>query len=95
MIDSAIAEKRDEILRIAARHGGRNVRVFGSRTRGVARPDSDLDLLIDLDSGRSLLDIVAIKQDIEELLGFAVHVVTEEAVSHLLRDVVLREAMSL
>ena len=58
-IDRSLEDKRSEILRIAAGHGAQTVRVFGSRSRGQARRDSDLDLLITLESGRSLLDIVA------------------------------------
>jgi predicted nucleotidyltransferase len=87
--------KREEILDIVNRHGGRNARVFGSWARGEANPDSDLDILIDLESGRSLLDIVAIKQDLEDLLGCPVDVVTEAAVSPYIREQVLNEAASL
>jgi predicted nucleotidyltransferase len=61
-----------EILRVAQSHGARTVRVFGSRARGDATAESDLDLLISLEPGRSLLDVVAIKQDLEDLLGFPV-----------------------
>jgi len=52
------------------------VRVFGSLARGEAGPDSDIDILVKRDPGRSLLDIVAIKQDLEDLLGCEVDVVT-------------------
>jgi uncharacterized protein len=91
----SIRDKRDEILRIAEMHGGTNVRLFGSFARGTERPDSDLDLLIDLDSDRDLLDFVAIKQDLEDLLGREVHVVTEAAISKYFRDEVLRDATPL
>jgi uncharacterized protein len=67
----------------------------GSVVRGVATESSDLDLLIEMESGRSLLDIVAIKQDLEELLGCKVDVVTEAAISPYLRDKVLHEAVRL
>jgi uncharacterized protein len=87
--------QRHEILRVAGEHGARRVRVFGSRARGDAGPDSDLDLLIDLDTGRSLLDLVAIKQDLEELLGCSVDVVTEASVSPYMREQVLRDAVAL
>ncbi len=93
--DSSLRTRRDEILRIAAKYGAHDVRVFGSRARGEGRPDSDLDLLIRLEPGRTLLDIVAIKQDLEDLLGCKVDVVTEQAISHYIRDQVLNEAVAL
>jgi predicted nucleotidyltransferase len=93
--ETVVKQKREEILQIAASHGARSVRVFGSLARGDARPDSDVDLLVKLDPGRSLLDIIAIKQDLEDLLGRNVDVVTEAAVSPYIRDQVLREAASL
>jgi predicted nucleotidyltransferase len=71
------------------------VRVFGSIARGTARPDSDLDLLLELEPGRHLLDLVAIKQDLEDLLGREVHVVTEAAISPYMRDAIMREATPL
>ncbi|MBI2886474.1 MAG: nucleotidyltransferase family protein [Chloroflexi bacterium] len=94
-IDRALEGKREQILHIVASHGGGNVRVFGSRARGEARPDSDLDVLVTLMPGRSLLDLVAIKQDLEDLLGCAVDVVTEAAISPYIRDQVLKEAVPL
>jgi predicted nucleotidyltransferase len=94
-IDKLPQDKRDEILRIAASHGARDVRVFGSLARGEARSDSDIDILVKLDPGRSLLDIIAIKQDLEDLLGCDVDVVTEAAISPYIREEVLREAVSL
>jgi len=69
--------------------------VFGSLARGDNRDGSDLDLLIDLAPGRSLLDLIAIKQDLEDLLGVRVDVVTERSISPYLRDAVLREAVAL
>lgn len=91
----SIDDKRAEIRRIAERHGARNLRLFGSFARGEARPDSDLDLLIDLEPGRHLLDLVAIKLELEDLLGREVHVVTEGAISKYIRDEVLRTATPL
>jgi hypothetical protein len=90
-----IEERRADIARIARTHGAKRIRVFGSVARGEARPDSDLDLLVDLEAGRGLLDLVAIKQDLEDLLAREVDVVTEAAVSPYLRDAVLREAVPL
>ena len=80
-----------DILRIAESHGASNVRVFGSVARGTAGPESDLDLLVDLESGRTLFDLVAIQQDLEEFLGRRVDVVTEAGLSPYLRDAILRD----
>ncbi len=71
------------------------MRIFGSFARGTARPDSDLDLIIHLEPGRHLLDLVAIKQDLEDLLGRPVHVMTEAAISPYIRDEILRDATPL
>jgi len=93
---SPILEKyREEILDLAARHGAGNVRVFGSLARGEGRDGSDLDLLVTLGEGRSLLDIVGFKQDVEDLVHRPVDVVTERALSPHLRASVLSEAVPL
>jgi len=92
---SVLKGKRKEILRIAAAHGARNIRLFGSVSRGEAGPKSDVDILIKLDPGRSLLDIIAIKQDLEDLMGCEVDVVTEDSISPYIREQVLKEAVSL
>jgi hypothetical protein len=70
-----LQDKREEILRIAGAHGAQNVRVFGSVSRGEAGTESDVDLLVKLEPGRSLLDLIAIKQELEDLLGREVDVV--------------------
>ena len=67
-------------------HGARNIRVFGSTARGEAHTGSDLDLLIMLEPGRSLLDLVAIKQELEDLLGCNVNVITDASLSPYLRE---------
>ncbi len=90
-----LQDKRDEILRITAAHGAQNVRVFGSVSRGEAGAKSDVDLLVKLEPGRSLLDLIAIKQELEDLLGREVDVLTEDAVSAYIREQVLKEAVSL
>jgi hypothetical protein len=94
-IDKVLDDKRNEILSVAERFGARKVRVFGSRARGEGRPDSDVDLLVSVGDRASLLDIIAIKQDLEDLLGCKVDVVTEDSISPYLRDQVLSEAVSL
>jgi hypothetical protein len=87
--------RRDQILRIAAKHGARNVRVFGSVARGDTGPASDIDFLVELEEGRSLLDHVALCQDLEELLGCKVDVVTEKALHWYIRDRALTQAIPL
>lgn len=94
-IDVLLKEKREEILQIAHKHGARNVRVFGSGAKGKVQPGSDVDLLVEMEPGKSLLDMIAIKQDLEDLLGRKVDVVTEAAVSPYIRDAVLNGAMRL
>ena len=83
------------IREVAARHGASQVRVFGSFARGTQQNDSDLDLLVDLAPGRSLLDLIAIQQDLEDLLGRRVDVVTTRSLSPYLRDSVLKDAIPL
>lgn len=94
-MNTAIRNHRDEILRLARAHGARKLRLFGSVARGDDRSDSDLDLLVEMEPGRSLVDHVALKQDLEGLLGCDVDVVTEQSLHPRLRDRVLREAVSL
>jgi hypothetical protein len=94
-IEEVLKAQRDEILRIAARHGAYNVRVFGSVARGNAQPDSDVDLLVDLEPGRSLLDLGGLLMDLQDLLGRSVDIVTERGLRHRLRERVLTEAVPL
>lgn len=93
--DRSLHEHRDEILRIASRHGACNVRVFGSFARGDAGPDSDVDLLIDAGPQTSPWFPGGLVADLEELLGRRVDVVEQAALHHLLRDRVLAEAVPL
>lgn len=90
-----LAKHRDAILATAAAHGARNVRVFGSTARGEASADSDVDILVALDAERSLLDHVALKQDLEALLGCPVDVVVEGGLSPYLEERILAEAVPL
>ena len=94
-IEKEIKNKRQDILRIAAEYGVQDIRVFGSVARGQSSADSDLDVLVKLNPGYSLLDLIAIKQDMEDLLGCGVDVVTEAAISPYIREEVLKEAVSL
>jgi len=94
-IDETLKEKRNQILTIAKRYGAGKVRIFGSIARDEGKRDSDLDILVELEPGRSLLDIIAIKQDLEDLLDCKVDVVTEASLSPYIRDEVLSQVVSL
>ena len=94
-LDTLRGGRREDILRLAGRRGARNLRVFGSVARGEANATSDLDLLVDWEPGRSLLDHAGLVQDLQELLGMKVHVGTEKSLHWYVRDRILREATPL
>ena len=88
-----VRAERDRICEIAARHGAYNIRIFGSVARGEA--ESDLDLLIDFEPDRSLLDLVALKSELETLLGISVDVAEPVSLHWYIRDRVMAEAVLL
>jgi uncharacterized protein len=90
-----LSAKRPEILRAAKSHGAGNVRVFGSVARGEASLDSDIDLLVDLEPGRSLLDHAALVLELEALLGRKVDVAIARGLRSRIRERVLKEAVPL
>ena len=90
-----LRDKRKEILALAAKHGARTVRVFGSAARSQAGQDSDIDFLIEMEEGRSLLDHVALWQDLEDLLGREVDVVSEGGLHWYIRERILEDAVPL
>jgi predicted nucleotidyltransferase len=90
-----IEAKKQAILETAARHGIRNVRIFGSMARGEATEQSDIDFLVEVEPGRGLLDLGGFYADIQDLLGCPVDVVTERGVSKYIRQKVLTEARPL
>jgi predicted nucleotidyltransferase len=90
-----LEEKRAEILRLAEKHGARNVRVFGSVARGEAGPGSDIDFLVDMPRGRTLLDLAGLWQDLEELLNRKVDVVVDGGINRLRAERILAEARPL
>lgn len=93
--EELLRAKRRELLVLAARHGACNVRVFGSVARGDSGPNSDIDLLVDLEPGRSLFDLGGLLVDLESLLGRKVDLVTENGLHWFIRDRVLQEAVPL
>ena len=94
-LNKLLQEKREAILQLAAKHGARNVRVFGSVARHEANEESDIDLLVDTTEHTSPWFPVGLIQDLEELLGRKVDVVTEEGVHWLLRRRIHKEARPL
>jgi uncharacterized protein len=94
-IRQLLQSKRSQILQIAARHGARKVRVFGSVARGTARRGSDIDFLVDMEEGRSLLDHAALIIDLERLLKRSVDVASERGLRRLVRKGVLKDAVAL
>ena len=94
-IEELLREKREEILRIAARHGAYNVRIFGSVAKGQAGTESDVDFLVDLEPNRSLFDLGGLLMDLQALLGCAVDIVTEKGLHWYIRVRILAEAQPL
>ena len=90
-----IKYKRDEILRLSTVHGAKNVRIFGSVARNEAGEESDIDFLVDLEPGRSLLDLGGLLVDLEQLLTRKVDIVTERGLHWYLRDKIIKEARPL
>jgi len=90
--EDLIKQKRDEILNVSRKHGAHNVRIFGSAVRGEATPESDIDFLVDLESGRSLLDMGGLLMDLERILNRKVDIVTPNGLHWFIKDQILKEA---
>lgn len=90
-----IRQKRAEILAIADKYGATNLRIFGSVARGDDRPDSDIDLLIDLQHTWTLFDHISMMQDLEDLLKHKVDVAVAQGLKERFRDRILQEAIVL
>ena len=95
LLNELLQEKREDILHTAAKRGAYNVRIFGSVARGEADEKSDIDILVDLEPGRSLFDLGGLLMDLQELLGHHVDVVTERGLRERIRNRVLKEAVAL
>ncbi len=94
-LNNLLKSRREEIISIAAKHGARNVRIFGSAARGEADEESDIDLLVDVGPGRTPFFPGGLLADLEELLGCKVDVVTPEGLHWYIKDRVLKEAVPL
>jgi uncharacterized protein len=90
-----LLSQREAILQIAADHGASNLHIFGSVVRQESTPSSDIDLLAELDPQRTLLDKIALIQDLEEFLGCSVDVVEPDSLHDLIRNQILKEAIPL
>lgn len=95
VINRLLQAKREEILSIAGKHGALNVRVFGSVAKGKADAESDIDLLVDTEPGRTLFDLSELLIELQELLGRDVDIVTEKELHSRIRDRILKEAIPL
>ena len=93
--ETLLKVQREQILETARKNGAYDVRIFGSVARGDARPDSDIDFLVNLEAGRSLLDLARLLRELQELLKCNVDVVTEAGLRPRIRSQVLSEARPL
>lgn len=94
-LEELLKSKREEILRVCAKYGARHVRVFGSLARRESDERSDVDLLVEMEPGRSLFDLGGLQYELEQLLGRPVDVVTERGLKARIRERVLQEAVPL
>ena len=90
-----VIRRKDMIQHIATVHGAQKIRLFGSVIRGEERPESDLDLLVEFEPGRSLIDHIGLIQDLQDLLNLKIDVVTEKGLNTHIRDQILKEAIPL
>ena len=94
-LKSRVEQKREAILLVAAKFGASNVRLFGSTARGEEATESDIDLLVRLESGRTLLDVIGLEQELSELLNAKVDVQLEGGLSPYLEAAILGEAVAI
>jgi len=94
-VSNELKNKKEEILQIAASHGVKSIKVFGSVARGEKTKNSDIDIIIKFEEGRSLFDLIDLKDSLEELLERKVDVVTENSIHWYLKDKIEAEAIEL
>jgi uncharacterized protein len=94
-IKTILEQKREDIFRLAAKYGAFNVRIFGSAVSGEEGPESDIDLLVELEPDRSLFDLGGLQDELQLLLGCEVDIVTEKGLHWYIRDQVINEARQL
>ncbi|NJP11329.1 MAG: nucleotidyltransferase family protein [Leptolyngbyaceae cyanobacterium RU_5_1] len=94
-LEERLQGKREDILALATRYGAYNVRVFGSVARGEADANSDVDFLVEMERGRSLLDLGGLLMELQGLLGYRVDIVTEQGLRSRIRQQVLDESILL
>ena len=90
-----LRNKKAEILAAAKRYGASNVRIFGSTARGDDTETSDIDLLVSMDQGRSLYDLIGLQQEIEQMFGRKTDVLTDKSIHRYLQERILQEATAL
>ena len=95
MKNNVLDDYKELINKIAVKHGVRSIRVFGSFARGEETVASDIDLLVELEPKRSLLDMISMKYEIEDLIGRKVDVVTAKGISPYLVEQITKEAVPL
>jgi predicted nucleotidyltransferase len=94
-IEQILKERRGDILKIASKHGAENIRIFGSTLRGDRRPESDLDLLVDVKPVHSSWFPASFMVELESFLGLKVDIVTPDSIHWYIRDRILKEARPL
>ena len=94
-VTDRVLRNRRRIIELAAAHGASHPRLFGSAARGTAGPDSDVDVLVDLEPGRTLFDLAALRAELEQLLGTSVDVVPSVGLTGEAREEILAEALAL
>ncbi len=90
-----LAQLKPKIVAVARHYGADNIRVFGSAARGEDRADSDIDILVSLERGRTLLDLVGLEQDLTKLVGRKVDVVVDGGISPYIEPKILSEAIAI